>query len=314
VAGLLRWLRSTLRGEVSTSDLESRRRAGAIAYSLAEEADALEGNDRGARVFRLCAWNAFALQTIADTLIDCDAEDDPATAGYVPRSTLLYATACVDLVPTWISCARVVRGDPQADVAARLPASLPPWRYDEPTTRGELHGLRTAYEALQPRVETGLQAATAEAARLGQMRRMLAEMTSSAEYAAALMRADLGPVDRGEVRARLLKALGHAFELGQVLAVPTLTDVAHARRAEGDAPSIARQLSWVDVDTNCIVLDSAGLRVGFVQRVHGDRSTGELRGIDVNVGSGRPDLSVPPDAVAAIRPGEVVLSVRHDEL
>ena len=78
---MLRWLRSALRGEVSTADLESRRRAGAIAYSLAQEAEGVTETDRGARLFKLCAWNAFALQTIADTLIDCDAQDDPATAG-----------------------------------------------------------------------------------------------------------------------------------------------------------------------------------------------------------------------------------------
>lgn len=311
---MLRWLRSTLRGEVSTADLESRRRAGAIAYSLAEEADAFDGTGRGAQLFKLCAWNAFALQTIADTLIDCDAQDDPATAGFVPRSTLRYATACVDQVPTWIRCARVVRGDPEAQLAAPLPASLPPWRYDEPTTHGELHGLRTAYEALQPRVETGLQAVQVEPARLGQLRGMLAEMTSAADYAEAMMRPKLRPVDRGEVRVRLLDALRHAFELGQALALPTLTDVVRRHRDEPEELSIARPLSWLDVDTNCIVLDSAGKRVGFVLRVRGDRATGEFRGIDVNVGTGRADLFVPPAAVAAIRSGEVALSVPREKL
>lgn len=307
---MLRWLRSTLRGEVSTADLESRRRAGAIAYSLAEEADALDGGDRGTQLFKLCAWNAFALQTIADTLIDCDTQDDPATAGFVPRSTLRYATACVDQVPTWIRCARVVRGDSEARLAAGLPAALPPWVYDEPTTSGELHGLRTAYEAIQPRVETGLQAAQVEPARLGEMRRMLAEMTSAAEYAAAIQRPNIGPVDRGEVRARLLNALSHAFELGQVLALPTLTDVVPRRRDE----PIARMLTWLDVDTDCVIVDSAGRRIGFVQRVRGDRTTGEFGGIDVNVGTGRANLFVPPAAVAAIRSGEVVLSVPREEL
>lgn len=314
MAELLRWLRSTLRGEVSTADLESRRRAGAIAYSLAQEADGVTETDRGARLFKLCAWNAFALQTIADTLIDCDTQDDPATAGYVPRSTLRYAIACVDQVPRWISCARVVRDDPEARLAAPLPASLPPWRYDEPTTRGELHGLRTAYEALQPRVETGVQAAQVEPARLAQMRRLLAEMRSSAEYAEAIMRPNLGPVDRGEVRARLLKALRNAFELGQMLVVPTLTDVVQTHSPERDEPSIAATLSWLDLDTNCLVLDSTGQRVGFVQRVRGDRATGELHGIEVGVGTGHADLFVPSAAVAALRPGEVVLSIRRDEL
>jgi hypothetical protein len=318
VPTVLRWLRSALRGEVSTADLESRRRAGAIAYSLAQEAEGVTETGRGARLFKLCAWNAFALQTIADTLIDCDAQDDPATAGYVPRSTLRYATACVDQVPRWISCARVVRDDPEARLAAPLPASLPPWRYDESTTRGELHGLRTAYEALQPRVETGFQAlAGAQAVdtgRLGHMRRMLAEMQSSAEYAEAIMRPNLGPVDRGEVRARLLQALRSAFELGQVLVLPTLTDVVQTHSRELDEPSIAATLSWLDLDSNCLVLDCTGQRVGFVQRVRGDRTTGELHAIEVGAGAEHADLVVPSAAVAAIRPGEVVLSVRRDEL
>ena len=315
---MLRWLRSTLRGEVSTADLESRRRAGALAYSLAEEADEVTETDRGARLFKLCAWNAFALQTIADTLIDCDAQDDPATAGYVPRSTLLYATACIDQVPRWISCARVVRDDPEAQLAAPLPSSLPPWRYDESTTHGELHGLRSAYEALQPRVETGLQALTAtqliDPSRLGHMRRMLAEMRSAAEYAEAIMRPTLGPVDRGEVRARLLQALRSAFELGQVLAVPTLTDVLQRRSSEPAEPSIAATLSWPDLDSTCLVLDCARQRVGFVKRVRGDHTTGELHAIEVDGGSEHPDLVVPSAAVAAIRSGEVVLSIRRDEL
>jgi hypothetical protein len=143
---------------------------------------------------------------------------------------------------------------------------------------------------------------------------MLAEMTSAADYAEALMRPKLGPVDRGEVRARLLDALRHAFELGQALALPTLTDVVRRHRDEPEELSIARPLSWLDVDTNCIVLDSAGQRVGFVLRVRGDRATGEFGGIDVNVGTGRADLFVPPAAVAAIRSGEVALSVPREKL
>jgi hypothetical protein len=195
---------------------------------------------------------------------------------------------------------------------------LPPWRYDESTTRGELHGLRAAYEALQPRVETGLQALaaseTVDAARLGQMRRLLAQMRSSSEYAEAIMRPNLGPVDRGEVRARLLTALRTAFVLGQVLVLPTLTDVVQSRIPESDEPAIAATPTWLDVDTNCLVLDCAGERVGFVLRVRGDRATGELRAIEVGAGTGNADLVVPSAAVAAIRPGEVVLSIRRDQL
>jgi hypothetical protein len=308
---VLRWLRSAVRGEVSTAELEARRRAGSIAYSLAEEADATDGGDRSAQLFRLCAWNAFAFQTIVDTLIDCDTRDDPGTAGYVPRSTLRFAGPCVDQVPEWIRYARMAQGDPDLHLGDRLPASLPEWRHDEPTTGGELVGLRTAYEALQPRVETSLQALAASGSAdphaLAQMRRLLAEMTSAAEYASALLRPGLGPVDRGEVRWRLLDALGRAIDLGQVLAMPSLLEIVRSqRRRQGDVP-LASGLSWLEVEPGWIVLDHARRKIGSVGRVRGDRITGELEGIDVTTSADRPDVEVAPGEIASIEVGEVVL-------
>lgn len=308
---MFRWLRSTVRGEVSITDLEARRHAGAIAYSLAEEADALQGADRGAQLFRLCAWNAFAFQTIVDTLVECDARDHPPTAGYVPRSTLRFASPCADEVPQWIRYARMAQGDPNLQLAGRVPAALPRWQHDEPTTRGELFGLRTAYEALQPRVETSLQAlaaaGAAEASVLGQMRRMLAEMTSAAEYAVALLRPDLGPVDRGEARARLLDALDRALELGQVLAMPSLLAVVQAERRRADDVPFTGSLSWLEIETGWLVLDSARTRIGRVARVRGDRITGELAGIEVSTASDRPDRVVSATEIGTIASGEVVL-------
>ena len=300
-----------MRGEVSTAELEARRRAGAMAYSLAEEADAVEGTDRSAQLFRLCAWNAFAFQTVVDTLIESDARSDPATAGFVPRSTLHFAEPCVDRVPQWIRYARMAQGDPELRLGERLPATLPEWLHDEPTTGGELVGLRAAYEALQPRVETSLQAlaesGNVEVHALAHMRRMLAEMTSGAEYAAALLRPGLGAVDRGEVRWRLLDALGRAIELGQVLAMPSLLEVVHAEaRRAGDAP-LSAALSWLDVEPGWLVLDRDRQRVGKVGRLRGDRNTGELQNIEVTIASDRPNVLVEPQEIASIAPGEVVL-------
>ena len=99
MSGFLTWLRSSFRGEVSTAELVARRGAGTAAYSLAEEAAAAEGDDRGTRLFRACAWNAFALQTIAEQMVEADAAGDPGTAGYVPPSTLHFASDCLDRVP-----------------------------------------------------------------------------------------------------------------------------------------------------------------------------------------------------------------------
>jgi hypothetical protein len=313
---MLRWLRAALRGEISAGELEPRRHAAAIAYSLAEEADARQGADRGAQLFRLCAWNAFALQTIADTLIERDAQADPPTAGYVPRSTLHFAGACVDEVPVWIRCARIAEGDSEARLAAGLPAQLPRWQYDEPTTAGELDGLRAAYEALQPRVETDVETATGaptDARFAARARRALAEMKAAAEYAEALMRRDLGPVDRGEVRRRLLDALEQAFELGQMLALPTLVDVFQSRGRSGSG-LVVDELTWLDVETGWHVLDRDRWAVGTVHRVRGDRTTGAFEGIDVDVGTDRPDVVLAPDDVATVEPGFVVLRARRDEL
>jgi hypothetical protein len=318
VPPFLRWLRSTLHGELSAAEVESRRRAGAAAYALAEEAAALKGDDRGSQLFRLCAWNAFALQTIADTLLDADATYEPATAGFVPRSTLNYVSACLDLVPQWLKLARVVRVDP-AVRAPGLPERLPKWTYDEPTTQGELHGLRCAYEALQPRVESDLHAfeaiaAPQQARALVQLRRIRAEMTSANELAQASWSPHATATDRGEVRWRLLEALQRAFTLGQLLALPTLVELERVdedRRA--DLP-LGDNASWLQIGRGWLVLDCDGVSIGLVDRILGDRGTGEFGGLEVGADIAKPCLHVSPDAIAEIDAGEVRLSVRQGEL
>jgi hypothetical protein len=306
VNALVRWLRSSLRGERSASDLETRRRVGAAAYTLAEEAAAANADDRGTRLFRVCAWNAFALQTIADTLLDADASYDPGTAGYLPRSTLNYVSECLDLVPSWIRLARVTRVDPMSR-APGLPEHLPKWLHDEPTTRGELHGLRTAYEALQPRVESDLHAleATASGRHLAQLRRIHAEMTSAAELAQASWSPHANAVGRAEVRWRLLEALQHAFLLGQLLALPSLCEI--------DLPATEGS-SWLQIDRGWPVLDRDGVNLGPVDRVLGDRGTGEFEGLEVGASISTRPLHVHSDVIAEIRTGEVKLSVTRKEL
>jgi hypothetical protein len=315
MSGLLTWLRSTLRGEVPTGDLYARRGAGTAAYSLAEEAACVEGDDRGTCLFRVCAWNAFALQTIAETMLDVDAEDDPGTAGYVPPATLRFASDCIDGVPDWIRLARVVQSDPEARVR-NLPATLPAWPSGRPTRRSELHGLRTAYEALEARVETDLQklATTSPAGSIAQIRRRCAEMTSSAEYANAIALGKAGAVDRGEARWRLLSALEDAFMLGQLLALPSLVEIAQARDPEGRGSGIADPTSWLAVRPGWPVIDADGMKVGLVLRVLGDRDTGAFEGVEVASGIETATLQVPTPAIATIAAGEIKLSVHGAEL
>lgn len=309
------WFRSMLRGEVSAAELGARRGAGTAAYSLAEEADAAEGDDRGTRLFRVCAWNAFALQTIAELLIEVDAAQDPATAGYVPKSTLRFASDCLDCVPEWIHLARVVQSDPAARVRD-LPARLPAWRTGESTRLSELRAVRAAYEALEGRVESNFQSLIARSPEgspaIAKIRQTRADMQSAADYANAISLPHVGAVDRGEARWRLLSALESAFELGQLIALPTLANMAGSREDIPRSPLIEDD-SWLSVEPGWPVVDNDGISVGFVQRVRGDRETGEFEGVDVGSSPATRTFSVPAASVSAINAGEIRLSVSRAE-
>jgi hypothetical protein len=315
VSRLLRWLRSSLHGEVSIAELEARRRAGRAAYGLVEEADSLQGDDRSAQLFRLCAWNAFALQTIADNLIEADAASDPGTAGYVPRSTLLYVGACLDEVPNWIKQARVAQNDPTARPAGGLPSRLPAWRHDEPTRPSELHGLRAAYEVLQARTEGRVLALSPEQTRASvELRRVCSEMKSAAEYAQAIGTRHVGAVDRGEARWRFVDALQHAFLLGQLLALPTMCEAARVRQDHDEHLPLAEHPSWLQIGPGWPVVDRDGVALGLVYRVCGDRDTGEFDGVDIAPSVGSADVHIPPAAIETIGRGEIKLSVAKAEL
>jgi hypothetical protein len=317
MTGFLTWIRSTLRGEVSTAELTARRGAGTAAYSLAEEAAEASGDDRGTCLFRACAWNAFALQTIAEMLITVDAEDDPGTAGYVPQSSLRYASACLDRVPDWIRMARIVQGDPHASVSA-LPEKLPRWATAEPTRRSELRALRAAYDALEARVESDLEkllaAVPADSRVVVQARRLHAEMQTGADYAAALAPRNAGDVDRGEARWRLLSALDSAFALGQLLAEPTLADLSHGRMTDAGESPLVRGASWLTIKYGWPVTDADGLAIGRVERVLGDPDIGAFEGLEVTTHDDGAGMRVPASWVSGIGGGEVRLTARREDL
>jgi hypothetical protein len=316
-SSFLIWLRSTLRGEVSTGQLTARRGAGTVAYSLIEEAAAAVGDDRETCLFRACAWNAFALQTIAETLITVDAADDPGTAGYIPRSSLRFASACLDRVPDWIRMARTVQGDPESRVR-ELPATLPTWTPSEPTRQSELHALRSAYEALEARVESDLQRlvarAPADSRAVAQARHLRAEMQAAAEYAGALAQRRAGDADRGEARWRLLSAIESAFTLGQLLAVPTLADLSYGRTSDAGESPLARDTSWLRIEFGWPVTDADGLIVGRVERVLGDRDVGTFDGLEVAARVDAPAVRIPARWISAIDAGEVRLTVHRADL
>jgi hypothetical protein len=278
------------------------------AYGLFEDADAWLGNDRGSQYFRLCAWNAFALQTIADRLLDADSAANPGTVGYVPRATLGFARACYDQVPDWLSLARAIRNDPDPRIGNRLPARLPLWQHDEPTRASELLGLQDAFETLQARTETKVNALTGTDGVSLELRHLCTEMEADADYAAQVGMRGAGPVERGEARAHLLNALQSAYTLGQLLALPTLVEVERVAQDREEHLPLSESPSWLQIGTGWAVLDASGARVGNVVRVCGNRATGAFDGLDIADGIDSGGRHVAPDEIAAIRRGEIQLS------
>jgi len=277
------------------------------AYGLFEDSEEWTGDDRGSQYARLCAWNAFALQTVADSLLDADTAADRATVGYVPRATLRFARACYDEVPDWLSLARGFRSDPDPRISTSLPAHLPRWERDEPTRASELRGLRNGFEALQARTETKVNRLTAPDRASAEFRHLCAQMQGDADYAEQVGMDGSGPVERGEARAYLLSALQRAFTLGQMLALPTLVEVERVQHDAEEQLPLSESPSWLQIGTGWAVLDASGTRLGVVVRVHGERATGEFGGLDITAGLYSPERHVTPDEIGAIRRGEIQL-------
>jgi hypothetical protein len=67
----------------------------------------------------LCAWNAFALQTLGDQLVEADYQASPRTAGYLPGH-LEQAAAFLGEVEHWSARARRASSDQTYDVTAEI--------------------------------------------------------------------------------------------------------------------------------------------------------------------------------------------------
>jgi hypothetical protein len=105
--------------------------------SLAASGTGLWGASPGQSSQLLCAWNAFALQTLGDELVEADYRADPRTAGFLPLVTAEQAAAFLGEVEHRSAGARRAASDAGYDVAAEIavPAPLPAWVTVEPCPR-----------------------------------------------------------------------------------------------------------------------------------------------------------------------------------
>lgn len=315
---LRNWIAGTFRGELSPSGLQGLRAAGAAAYSLNEEADAMRAEpsydpwsaDLGAELFLVCTWNSFALQTIGDQLLEAGNGD------LVSESSLAYAQVCYAQTLTWVESARFAQANAAYRLTTPLPAMLPPWPRFEQTRPEHVRALERAFDAVAPRAESDLArlVATAPADRsqsLAELKLLAADMHTCAEFAARLRSNAQSHIQLREVCDELARALGRAYTLGQVVAMPTLIErlqlAGYRAHSSTVVPVTAIDVGWP-------VLDRTGTRIGTVTRLDGEPALGNVTGVVISLGPTTADRVVRLDQVQTVEPGLVRLSATVAEL
>jgi hypothetical protein len=236
-------LAAAMHGEVSATTVEAYRRAGAAAYQDILDADQVRADlaasgagQWGASPAQasqlLCAWNAFALQTLGEELIDADYRADPRTVGFLPPVTAEQAAAFLGEVEHWSSRARRAASDPGYDAAAEfaLPEPLPNWVRAQPCPLSHLKAMMAAGQAMRAHAE----AALADLIRVdpppgkrdaaARLRGMAGEADSAVAYGEALWSPDAGARVHEQALNSLRRGMSAYFELGQLLAMPALLD------------------------------------------------------------------------------------------
>lgn len=246
-------LMALLEGEVSADALEAYRRAGGAVHALLDRVEerrldlSIQGRhpwelEPATQAQLLCAWNAFALQTLGDRILDADYRSSPPTVGFVPEVTAEQVLAFYGQVEGWLSRAHEAASNPSYRLDAALPADLPPWSEVEPCPSPHLEAMLAATESLRTHAESALAIFPAEAVpaerrpAVDRLRQLLAEANSKADYASRLC----SPLTSQEVHEQAERhakdAVERYYHLGQLLAMPELIDAYDRRTRRSPDP------------------------------------------------------------------------------
>ncbi|NUP50832.1 MAG: hypothetical protein HOW97_26510 [Catenulispora sp.] len=240
---LMTRLAAMLRGEVAATTIEAYRRAGAWAYGEMAAADAARAETAasGADLWSipvgrssqlLCTWNAFALQTLGDALVEADYRADPRTVGYLPEVTAEQTAAFLGQVESWLAAARRGAADPGFDISTQvaLPAPLPEWVEAEPCPRAHLDAMLAAARAMRARAEAAIadfQRGGTPAERektAGKLAGLAADAGAVLSYAESLWSPTADQQIHERVENSLRRAIDGYYTLGQLLAMPALAE------------------------------------------------------------------------------------------
>ena len=241
-------LAAAMRGEIAATTVEAYRRAGAAAYQDMLDAEQLRadlaasgGSQWIARSHQasqlLCAWNAFALQTLGDQLVEADYQADPRTAGFLPPVTAEQAAVFLGEVEQWSARARRAASDETYDITAEIavPAPLPEWVEVEPCPRAHLTAMLAAARAMRGRAEAALADLVkappprAKANAGSRVKGLAAEADSVVSFGESLWSPDATDEVHEKVENSLRRGIAAYYRLGQLLAMPALLDHAEIK-------------------------------------------------------------------------------------
>jgi hypothetical protein len=217
--GLRDVLAAKARGDIPTKDLIAYGRAGSDAYDLLDQFSA-------PGYARLCAWNAFVLQTYGDKLLAA-----VPTPGFASPETAEQVAMLYQFVGGWIARARQAAADPAYRLDVYVPQALPHHWQTSPRTVEQLTGMRDAFQTAQASLAADLSAYDDDEATGSRLKALGLAVDSTADYLDKLWTHEPGPELRSTLGATLTDGLGRAYQLGQVLAVPDLLEEIHAQPA-----------------------------------------------------------------------------------
>lgn len=242
-SGLVTRLLARSTGRVPATTVEAYMRAGRAVYDdlfaaedlrrdLAAAGEDLWSLRPGLSSQLLATWCAFALQTLGERLVESEYAASPRFAGYLPAMSAGQASVLLDAGRTWSARARRAVADPGYSVADELwlPARLPVWERMQPCPPTHVEAMLAAARALLERGQVALgdfSATTIPAEHADTPNRLgglYAQADAAVEQAEQMWRpSDEQPLHRA-VEDALRDALEQLFELGQLLARPSLLD------------------------------------------------------------------------------------------
>lgn len=216
------------------------------------------------------AWIARGLATVATTLLESDAKEDPSTVGYLPLVTFGQVKELYVQVPQYIQMAWEALANPRYRADKPLPLPLGPrveasGRCPDVHLKG-IHAAAVALDALgQARLQQLLQSiqtagvAPSEEVKgwLGQLSAMWARAQSKVAFShqqlVAVTQTSNVPIStHEEAETRLWDALADHFLVGQFIAMPELLGSAAVAGMNATGRQITNDERWILTDPQAV--------------------------------------------------------------